>query len=149
MMGGYFSSLLGFFTGRSAIPAFRSAKYTSPDALFKMIFVVNMKLKMGTGKVAAQVGHATLRCYQKAEMTPEGQEAVDSWDYNGARKIVVKGNDTEHLISLKKEARAKGLFACLIQDAGHTQVEPGSRTVLGIFGEVSEVDSVTKGLKLL
>uniref|UniRef100_A0A1I8AU36 peptidyl-tRNA hydrolase n=1 Tax=Steinernema glaseri TaxID=37863 RepID=A0A1I8AU36_9BILA len=114
-----------------------------------MIFVVNMKLKMGVGKVAAQVGHATLGCYQAAERTAEGAQALDSWDYNGARKIVVKGNDTEHLIALQKAARDIGLFTCLIRDAGHTQVEPGSRTVLAIFGEVSEVDSVTKDLKLL
>ncbi|KAK0410965.1 hypothetical protein QR680_005411 [Steinernema hermaphroditum] len=143
-MGGYFSSLIG----SSSVPAALSSKY-SRDAYFKMIFVVNMKLKMGVGKVAAQVGHATLGCYQAAQRTPEGTSALDSWDYKGARKIVVRGDDTEHLIALQRAARSIGLFTCLVQDAGHTQVEPGSRTVLAIFGEISEVDSITKDLKLL
>lgn len=32
----------------------------------KMVFVANMGLKMGVGKLAAQVGHATLGVYCKA-----------------------------------------------------------------------------------
>ncbi|TKR60307.1 hypothetical protein L596_027572 [Steinernema carpocapsae] len=114
-----------------------------------MIFVVNMDLKMGVGKVAAQVGHATLGTYEKALEYPDGEEAVLLWEHYGARKIVVKGKDTEQLVELQKKARSIGLWTCLIQDAGHTQVKPGSRTVLGVFGEVSEVDQVTSGLKLL
>lgn len=35
----------------------------------KMIFVANMSLKMGTGKLAAQVGHATLGVYRVAQKT--------------------------------------------------------------------------------
>lgn len=34
-----------------------------------MIFVANMGLKMGVGKLAAQVGHATLGVYRIAQKT--------------------------------------------------------------------------------
>lgn len=34
---------------------------------FKMVFLVRMDLKMGLGKMAAQVGHATLRAYKQME----------------------------------------------------------------------------------
>lgn len=32
---------------------------------YKMIFLVRMDLKMGLGKVAAQVAHATLKAYKQ------------------------------------------------------------------------------------
>ncbi|CAF4618789.1 unnamed protein product, partial [Rotaria magnacalcarata] len=33
---------------------------------------------------------------------------------------------------LRLQAKRKGLTTCLIRDAGRTQIEPGSKTVLGI-----------------
>lgn len=33
-----------------------------------MVFLVRMDLKMGLGKIAAQVGHATLRAYKQMEV---------------------------------------------------------------------------------
>lgn len=37
----------------------------------KMVFVANMTLKMGSGKLAAQVGHACLGLYRKISKTVE------------------------------------------------------------------------------
>lgn len=37
----------------------------------KMVFVVNMSLKMGAGKLAAQVGHATLGVYRLAQRSED------------------------------------------------------------------------------
>jgi len=37
----------------------------------------------------------------------------------------------------------------MVQDAGRTQVDPGSYTVLGIFGPMKTIDRVTRDLKLL
>lgn len=34
---------------------------------YKMVFLVRMDLKMGLGKIAAQVGHATLKAYKQME----------------------------------------------------------------------------------
>lgn len=35
----------------------------------KMIFVINGALKMGKGKICAQVGHAVIGCYLQIEET--------------------------------------------------------------------------------
>uniref|UniRef100_A0A1I7T1B2 peptidyl-tRNA hydrolase n=1 Tax=Caenorhabditis tropicalis TaxID=1561998 RepID=A0A1I7T1B2_9PELO len=115
----------------------------------KMVLVANMSLKMGTGKLAAQVGHATLGVYRQAMNSEAGQNAVAAWTRHGQVKIVVKGQSTEQLMDLCKAAKDAGCFYYLVMDAGYTQIPPGSRTVLGIFGTVEQVDSVTGGLKLL
>ncbi|VDL66841.1 unnamed protein product [Nippostrongylus brasiliensis] len=115
----------------------------------KMVLVANMSLKMGTGKLAAQVGHATLGVYRQAMNSEAGREAVEAWTRHGQVKIVVRGNSTEELMDLCKAAKDGGCFCYLVQDAGYTQIPPGSRTVLGVFGTVEQVDAVTGGLKLL
>lgn len=115
----------------------------------KMVLVANMSLKMGTGKLAAQVGHATLGVYRQAMNTEAGRSAVDSWTRHGQVKIVVRGNSTEELMDMCKAAKDGGCFCYLVQDAGYTQIPPGSRTVLGVFGTVEQVDAITGHLKLL
>ncbi|VDD87277.1 unnamed protein product [Enterobius vermicularis] len=115
----------------------------------KMVFVVNMSLKMRAGKIAAQVGHATLGVYRLAQRSDKGQQALTAWRSVGEMKVVVKGDSTDHLLELFKESRDKGLFVYVVSDAGRTQIPAGSRTVLGIFGPSETVDSVSGKLKLL
>lgn len=38
---------------------------------YKMVFVANAQLKMGAGKMAAQVGHAAVGLYQSAQAWPK------------------------------------------------------------------------------
>ncbi|KAM3717107.1 putative peptidyl-tRNA hydrolase [Dirofilaria immitis] len=116
---------------------------------YKMVFVVNMSLKMGAGKLAAQVGHATLNVYRLVQRSEDGQHALDAWRMSGEMKVVVKGHSTEMLLDLFKQAKDSGLFAYIVSDAGRTQIPVGSRTVLGIFGPTHLVDIVTGELKLL
>uniref|UniRef100_A0A7E4ZRK9 peptidyl-tRNA hydrolase n=1 Tax=Panagrellus redivivus TaxID=6233 RepID=A0A7E4ZRK9_PANRE len=120
-----------------------------PARTHKMVFVANMSLKMGTGKLAAQVGHACLGVYRTAIRSEEGNEAIRAWEGHGAVKIVVKGQSTEQLIDMFRQAKDLGLYAYVVQDAGYTQIPPGSRTILGIFGPQEVVDQVTGTLKLL
>ncbi|CAJ0589982.1 unnamed protein product [Cylicocyclus nassatus] len=115
----------------------------------KMVLVANMSLKMGAGKLAAQVGHATLGVYRQAMNSEAGREAIDAWTRHGQVKIVVRGSSTEELMDLCKAAKDGGCWYYLVQDAGYTQIPPGSRTVLGIFGTVEQVDAITGGMKLL
>ncbi|KAL3985515.1 Peptidyl-tRNA hydrolase PTH2 family protein [Acanthocheilonema viteae] len=116
---------------------------------YKMVFVVNMSLKMGSGKLAAQVGHATLGVYRLAQRSEDGQRALDAWRISGEMKVVVKGHNTEMLLDFFKQAKDLSLFAYIVSDAGRTQIPAGSRTVLGIFGPTHLVDLVTGELKLL
>lgn len=56
----------------------------------------------------------------------------------------------EELLELMGKARSLGITAEVIQDAGRTQIDPGSLTVLGVGpAPKSLVDAVTGGLKLL
>ncbi|MCL4125612.1 UNVERIFIED_CONTAM: hypothetical protein GTU68_002155 [Idotea baltica] len=67
----------------------------------------------------------------------------------GQPKVVVKADNEEMLLDLASTARENGLITSLIQDAGRTQVEPGSRTVLGIGpGPICLIDKITGHLKL-
>lgn len=124
-------------------------KALAPTRTHKMVFIANTGLKMGHGKMAAQVGHATLGVYKTAQRTEEGQKALDAWQSHGAVKVVVKGQSTEQLIDLFKQAKDIGLYAYLVQDAGYTQIPPGSRTILGLFGPVEDVDKISGNLKLM
>lgn len=64
-------------------------------------------------------------------------------------QVVVKIDDEASLMDLSALAREAGLTVSVIQDAGHTQVAPGSRTVVGIGpGPVDLIDQVTGHLKL-
>ncbi|KAI6239231.1 hypothetical protein M3Y99_00597500 [Aphelenchoides fujianensis] len=115
----------------------------------KMIFVANMGLQMGKGKLAAQVGHAALGVYCAAKRTKQGQAGLKHWERMGATKVVVKGESADHLSELLVQAKQLGIHAYLVQDAGFTQIPSGSKTILGLFGPVELVDQVTGSLKLL
>jgi len=117
------------------------------DGEYKLVLVVRSDLKMGKGKVAAQCSHATLGCFQKA--IDQCPDAVDTWYNHGQPKIVVKCDSADELEELRVQAKRKGLATCLIRDAGRTQIEPGSKTVLGIGPAPSHViNDITRHLKL-
>lgn len=113
----------------------------------KMVIVVRSDLKMGKGKIAAQCAHAAVKAFRIAyERCPE---LLLSWLENGEPKVVVRTESEDDLMELRKAARAEGLIAAIIQDAGRTQIAPGSRTVLGVGpGPRELVDRVTGHLKL-
>ncbi|KAM7006364.1 UBA_like_SF and PTH2 domain-containing protein [Labrus bergylta] len=119
------------------------------DLMFKMVFVVNMDLAMGVGKVAAQVGHAAVGLYQALQEKNSWREMAWKWDHSGSKKVVVQGTNVAHLLELQALAMSLSLPTYLVQDAGLTQVESGSRTVLAIMGEEDMVNNVTGSLKLL
>ncbi|XP_005394038.1 PREDICTED: peptidyl-tRNA hydrolase 2, mitochondrial [Chinchilla lanigera] len=114
---------------------------------YKMILVVRNDLKMGKGKVAAQCSHAAVSAYKQVQK--RNPKVLKEWEYCGQPKVVVKAPDEETLLELLAHAKMLGLTVSLIQDAGRTQIEPGSRTVLGIGpGPADLIDKVTGHLKL-
>jgi len=114
----------------------------------KQAIVVRTDLKMGKGKVAAQVAHASL---SSAEAARERRESwYEGWKEGGQAKIVLKVDSEDALSELFRKAKAAGLPASLIEDRGLTQVEPGTVTCLGIGpAPDGEVDEITGKLKLL
>ncbi|KAK5989303.1 Peptidyl-tRNA hydrolase 2 [Cladobotryum mycophilum] len=119
----------------------------------KLVLVVRTDLGMTKGKIAAQCSHATLACYKKlARAEPDSPErkVLSRWERLGQAKIAVQIKSQEELLELQKKARELGLTAEVIQDAGRTQIEAGSMTVLGVGpAPKSLVDQVTGHLKLL
>ncbi|XP_062870427.1 peptidyl-tRNA hydrolase 2, mitochondrial [Trichomycterus rosablanca] len=114
---------------------------------FKMVLVVRSDLKMGKGKVAAQCSHAAVSVYKQVQR--RNPELLKQWEYCGQPKVVVRAPDEDELFQLLSQAKEVGLTVSLIQDAGRTQIAPGSRTVLGIGpGPADIVDKVTGHLKL-
>ncbi|XP_008103749.1 probable peptidyl-tRNA hydrolase 2 [Anolis carolinensis] len=116
---------------------------------YKMVFVVNMDLSMGAGKIAAQVGHAAIGLFQLMHEKPSQRDIINQWDEHGAKKVVLQGTNTDQLLELHALALSLELPTYLVQDAGRTQVPAGSHTVLAIMGEEEMVNQVTGQLKLL
>ncbi|KAL7805685.1 peptidyl-tRNA hydrolase PTH2 domain-containing protein [Trichoderma aethiopicum] len=119
----------------------------------KLVLVVRTDLGMTKGKIAAQCSHATLACYKalaSADPSSPERRVLSRWERYGQAKIAVQVKSQAEMLELRGKARAMGLTAEVIQDAGRTQIEAGSMTVLGVGpGPKSLVDQVTGGLKLL
>lgn len=117
----------------------------------KMIFVVNMDLNMGRGKQCAQVAHAALGLYLKIQQSNNDNEMfrIYQWLTMGQKKIVVRGDNLQHMKNLQEAAEVARLSNLLVSDAGCTQIAPGSKTVLAIFGTDDELEGITGPLRLL
>lgn len=119
-----------------------------PDGACKMVCVVNHGLKMGKGKIAAQVGHGAVMATMKAGS--EKPMYLEQWLSTGQKKVCLKGLDAEHLLDLEKKAKAAGISTTLVHDAGHTQIPSGSLTVLALGPDSDTLlEVVTGDLKLL
>lgn len=102
---------------------------------------------MQKGKVASQCAHAAVDAYTKSLLTDPSK--VQRWLELGGTKIVLRGNDEQHLAQLRESAKRNGLVTSLIRDAGQTQVPVGAETVLAIGPDrESWLHKVTGSLKL-
>jgi PTH2 family peptidyl-tRNA hydrolase len=112
----------------------------------KLALVVRTDLGMGRGKIAAQVAHAAVA----AVLATGGSGDFAGWLAEGQPKVVLKAGSAEQLLDLARRARAAGLPVELIQDAGRTQVTPGTVTCCAIGpADSALMDPVTAELALL
>ncbi len=115
---------------------------------YKLVVVVRDDLDLSPGKMAVQVAHAAVSCALKARRRRDG--LFSKWHREGQRKVVLRAADLEELRDLEAAAVGKDLVAVLIQDAGLTEVPPGTTTCLGIGpGQEDLVDRVTGNLRLM
>jgi len=96
----------------------------------KMVLVVRTDLGMTKGKAAAQCAHAAVMCYKKA--LAEQPKVLSSWETLGQTKVCLRVGGEDELLHLAGLAKDAGLVTGVVRDAGRTQVEVGSFTVLGI-----------------
>lgn len=103
---------------------------------------------MGKGKIAVQVGHASVTASE--ETRKRRPEWWNAWFNEGQCKVVVKVSSESSLEDLRRDAKDLGLVAEIIRDSGLTQVEPGTATCVGIGPAPAElVDKITGELPLL
>ncbi len=113
----------------------------------KQAIVVRSDLDLGKGKIAAQVAHASLSAYRKAELADKW--VARRWEAEGQKKVVLKVGSEQELLALYEKMKRE-IPCALIRDAGHTQVEPGTVTCFGAGpAEEAKIDKYAKELKLL
>lgn len=113
--------------------------------MYKQVIVVRKDLKMDKGKIAAQVAHASLEAYKKAD-----PKDIVEWEGEGMKKVVVGVKDIKELMYIKEKVKGARMPYAVIRDSGRTQLKPSTVTSMGI-GPVEEekLDRITRGLKLL
>ena len=119
----------------------------SQEKNYVMYLVVNDDLKMGKGKIASQVGHCVHFMVENIIRSHYESKKSNSYDRymkwkNGSTKIVLKASKDE-LIKLSGEKESNAIY-----DAGKTQIESGSLTVVGFYPSCTNSD-LFKKYKLL
>lgn len=115
----------------------------------KLAIVVRKDLGMSCGKIAGQVGHASvMACYTPINI--DSQIKASLWYSEGQKKIVLKTENEESLTIIAKNAENKNLSIHYVHDFGLTQIAPDTLTCIAIGPDEDEkIDSVVGGLKLL
>lgn len=115
----------------------------------KLVVVVNCALRMGTGKIAAQVSHGALGAYR--DLAASGHERIlQAWQREGEKTVVVGAENADEILRLRARAAEAGLPCHVIRDAGRTEVAPNSLTVMAIGpAPRTAIDPLTGALKLL
>jgi PTH2 family peptidyl-tRNA hydrolase len=115
---------------------------------YKQVIVVRSDLKMGRGKTCAQVAHASLSSAEKAMKSEK--DWYEAWRREGQKKVVVKVQSERGLFELYEMAKGQRLPCYIVNDAGLTELPPGTTSALGIGPAPNEVvDKITGDLKLL
>lgn len=116
-----------------------------PEFRWKQCLIVRSDIRMSCGKTCAQAAHAAVGAYERA-----GLQARKSWYAEGQKKVVLKVQGERALFELKVLAEQAGIPAALIQDAGLTEIPPGTVTALGLGpAKTEDLDKITSDLSLL
>jgi PTH2 family peptidyl-tRNA hydrolase len=115
---------------------------------YKMCIVLRMDLRMSTGKLIAQAAHAAVGASELGKK--ENHKAWRQWRDEGAKKVALEAESLEEIEGLAEKAEELDIVNILIQDAGHTEVPPGTVTALGLGPDRSDLlDKVTGSLPLI
>jgi PTH2 family peptidyl-tRNA hydrolase len=111
----------------------------------KQAILIRTDLKMDKGKMCSQAAHASIAAFLKTD-----RNIREEWVNEGMKKVVLKAAGEKEIKEYLKLAKKDKLPCALINDAGLTQIEPGTITALGIGPDKDEkIDKITSKLKLL
>jgi PTH2 family peptidyl-tRNA hydrolase len=112
---------------------------------YKQVIVLRTDLGLSTGKKISQACHASLGAFKKASSAPK-----DAWEDAGQKKIVLTVGNEGELVRIFQAAKDAGLPAYLVEDAGKTEIDPGTKTCVGIGpADEQQIDSITGKLEPL
>lgn len=124
--------------------------------MVKQVIVVRRDLKMRRGKEIAQGSHASMAfLVDRLRRAGPGQPielnaAEQTWVFAHQAKICVRVDSEAELLDVHARARAAGLEAHLIRDAGHTEFGGVPTLTCCAVGpaENEAIDAITGGLTL-
>ena len=121
---------------------------SSTNFEYKMVIVSRKDLKLSPGKLAAQVAHAAVACALATRKN--NKKWFKKWLAEGGKKVVVVAENEDDFYSLKENAESLDIATNIIEDAGHTEIPAGTKTVLGVGPAPNNlIDRVTGHLPLL
>ncbi|PWN19645.1 peptidyl-tRNA hydrolase II [Microstroma glucosiphilum] len=131
--------------GAGAATAVQRGVVTAPasaaTSAHRIVLLVRDDLKMDRGKIAVQCSHAALLLYtlpssSTASLTsPLSRDVArwrSAWQAEGHPALPLRIPDLHSMHALALEAQQRGVPTAIVRDAGRTQVQRGSETVLGI-----------------
>ena len=95
-----------------------------------MAFLCRVDLQLSAGKLAVHCAHAAIGSLKQAKKTHS--RMVQRWQETSSRKICLSVDDEEDLMYFLGLVKEASLPYSLVQDAGLTEVAPGTVTVLGV-----------------
>ena len=117
----------------------------------KQVIVIRSDLPLSGGKAVAQGAHASMGAYFDS-LDRWGEFADDRiapWKEEGRAKICLCVDSEQELLALAAACEEQNIGHYLVQDAGRTEVDPGTPTALGIGPDSSRhIDKLTRPLSL-
>ena len=114
----------------------------------KMVFFVRRDLKMGKGKIGSQCAHASIGLYKKL-LKNKNNNLLEHWENTGSKKIVLKVDNENAFGDVLVYCERHNILNHTVVDAGKTQIEANSKTVLVIIEESKKLNNLTRKYKLM
>ena len=117
----------------------------------KQLILVDSSLAMPSGKMGAQVAHASLSAFLKGCAGATMHNSNRSWLANGQTKIVLDGVNKETIIAVDQQLSDAGITRkAVIIDSGFTVFKEPTLTCLGVGPyKPDELLGILKKFKLL
>lgn len=113
----------------------------------KQVIILRKDLHMSKGKAAAQASHAAVAAAFESRREKPNQFSL--WWDAGQKKVVLAVDSEAELLAIESKLKSTGVIVIKIDDAGRTQLPPGTTTALGIGPHAQkEVEEITSTLKL-